>query len=57
MVGVTLWAVLDAAKIYPSLPLFVVSSLLLGAVPAVVIIRWVYRWVKSGAASPTGNQK
>ncbi len=57
MVGSTLWASLDAANIHPSLPLFTVMSLLLGAVPAAVMIRWVFRWVKSGAASSTGKQK
>ncbi len=57
MVGSTLWVALDTANIHPSLPLFVVTSLLLGAVPAAMMIRWVFRWVKSGAASSTGIQK
>jgi hypothetical protein len=49
LVGITLWAALDAAGRQPPLPLFVVGSLLLGAVPAVLLVRWVFCWVKSGA--------
>jgi tRNA A-37 threonylcarbamoyl transferase component Bud32 len=49
MVGSTLWAVLDAAHIQPPLLLFVVISLLLGGVPALMMVRWVFHWVNRGA--------
>lgn len=58
MVGITLWEALSAfSKVPPSLPLFVVLSLMLGAVPAAMMVRWVFRWLKSGAASSPVNQR
>ena len=52
IVGITLWEIVQ--KGYPpllSLPLFVVLSLVLGAVPAGLLSRWVFRWVRGGTAA------
>ena len=52
IVGIMLWEMLQSTGYATlSLPLFVVLSLLIGAVPAGLLSQWVFRWVKSGAAS------
>jgi hypothetical protein len=52
VVGITLWeSIQSAAKAPLSLPLFVVLSLLVGAVPAGLLSLKVFRWVKDGAPS------
>ncbi len=52
IVGITLWETLHfAGSTTPSLPLFTVLSLLVGAVPAGLLSRRVFRWVKSDKPS------
>ena len=58
IVGIMLWEMLQSAGYATlSLPLFVVLSLLIGAVPAGLLSQWVFRWVKSGAASSPGKHQ
>jgi tRNA A-37 threonylcarbamoyl transferase component Bud32 len=58
IVGTLLWEAFQAlGRLDPSIPLFVVLSLLLGTLPAAIIIRWVLRWVMGGTTSSPGDQR
>jgi tRNA A-37 threonylcarbamoyl transferase component Bud32 len=58
MVGTLLWEAFRALGFLdPSIPLFVVLSLLIGALPAAAIIRLVLRWVMNGTSASPGDRR